>query len=416
MNVRMTKTWVAALGLALAVSTAGGVALANAAESGAGGTDDVTLPDPNKTSVTLALYDSSGNVVTGGSTTAPLAALAAAGGVVRANDDHASLFVHLPQSSTAPGDWPGVQVTGTDKFTGAGAVNAPGAPAGKPYVRTTAAGYTLADVKAALPNNETGESFAGVYELRLRTSSAAAGVSDQYAATWVKITGTTWAVTTAPVLGGGGGPTTPPATTPVGTSVAAAWPSTITYGSAATVGVTVNPASGSTKPSGTVRLVKGSTTLSTATLSASGTADLGVPATALAPGAQVLKVVYPGLTNAFNGSESAAKTITVAKAAPGQPTFKIAKAPTAKKKGSGTVTVTTPGGLPAAGGTAQVVITKGKATKTVKATIVNGTATVKLPKLTPGKWTLTVSYDGDTYYLTATSKGYKLKVKKVKKS
>jgi len=198
--------------------------------------------------------------------------------------------------------------------------------------------------------------------------------------------------------------------------VAAAWPSTITYGAAATVSVTVTPASGTARPSGTVRLVKGSTTVSTATLSAGGTADLAVPATALAPGAQVLKVVYPGVASAFNGSESAAKTITVAKATPGQPTFKTTKAPTASKKGSGTVTITTPGGLPKAGGTAQVVLKKGKMTKTVKVSIVNGAAVVKLPKLTPGKWTLTVTYDGDTYYVTSTSKGYKLKVKKVKKS
>ena len=416
MNFRMKKTWVAALGLALAGSTAGGVALAYGAEQGAVGTDDVTLPDPNKSAVALKLYNSSGTVVTTGSTTAPLAALAAADGVVRANDEYASLFVHLPQSGAAPGDWPGLQVTGTDKFAGAGAVNAPGAPAGKPYVRTTAAGYTLADVKAALPNSETGASFAGVYELRLRTSSPSAGVADQYAVAWVKITGTTWAVTTAPVLGGGGGPTTPPAPTVVGTSVAAAWPATLTYGSAATVGVTVNAASGASKPSGTVRLVKGTTTLSTGTLSSAGSADLAVPATALTPGSQSLKVVYPGVANAFNPSETAVKTITVGKATPTPPTFKVVKAPTAKKKGSGTVTVATPGGLAPAGGTAQVVLTKGKATKTIKVTIANGTATVKLPKLTPGKWTLTITYEGDTYYLTATSKGYKLKVKKVKKA
>jgi len=365
--------------------------------------------------VALKLYDAAGNVVTSGSTTSRLAFFAAADGVVRANDEYASLFVHLPQSSEAPGTWPGLQVSGTDKFTGAGAVTAPAALTGKPYVGITTAGYTLADVKKALPNAESGASFAGVYELRLRTSSARTGVADQYAATWVKITGTTWAVTTAPVLGGGGGPTTPPATTPVGTSVTPTWPSTLTYGSAATVSVTVNPASGATKPSGTVRLVKGTTTLSSATLSG-GAANLALPATALTPGSQSLKVVYPGVANAFNPSESAVKTLTVAKATPGQPTFKVVKAPTAKKKGSGAVTVTTPSGLAAASGTAQVVLTKGKATKTVTVTIVNGKATVKLPKLTPGKWVLTVSYQGDGNYVTSTSKGYKIKVKKVKKS
>jgi hypothetical protein len=251
----------------------------------------------------------------------------------------------------------------------------------------------------------------GVYELRLRTSSAKTGVADQYAATWVKITGTSWAVTTAPVLGGGGTPTP----TPVGTSVAATWPATLTYGAASSVGVTVNPASGATKPSGTVRLVKGSTTLSTATLSSAGIATLALSGTALTPGSQSLKVVYAGVANAFNGSESAVKTITVGKATPGAPTFKVVKAPTAKKKGSGTIAVPAPAGLAAVGGTAQVVLKKGKVSKTISVTIVNGVATVKLPKLTPGKWVLTVTYQGDGSYLTSTSKSYKIKVKKVKK-
>ena len=111
MNFRIKKTWVAALGLALAVSTAGGVALAYGADGTAGG-DVATLPDPNNT-VPLKLYDGAGNVVTTGSTTAPIAAFAAADSTVRAGDAYASLFVHLPQSSTAPGGWPGVQVTGT---------------------------------------------------------------------------------------------------------------------------------------------------------------------------------------------------------------------------------------------------------------------------------------------------------------
>ena len=142
---------------------------------------------------------------------------------------YASLFVHLPQSTTAPGAWPGVQATGTGKFSGAGAVTAPAALSGKPYVATTAAGYTLADVAAALPNNEAGASFAGVYELRLRTSSATAGVSTEYAAAYVKVTGSTWTLTSSPVLGDS------VARAAVATTVAATWPAKLTYGTAASV-------------------------------------------------------------------------------------------------------------------------------------------------------------------------------------
>ena len=57
------------------------------------------------------------------------------------------------------------------------------------------------------------------------------------------------------------------------------------------------------------------------------------------------------------------------------------------------------------------MIKKGNVTKTVTGTVKAGTATVKLPKLPVGKWTVTVTYQGNTYYLTSTSKAYKLKVK-----
>ena len=101
----------------------------------------------------------------------------------------------------------------------------------------------------------------------------------------------------------------------------------------------------------------------------------------------------------------------MAKAAPGKPTFKVKKTPTAKKGGTATVTVPTASGLAKAGGTAQLVLKKGKATKTVKVTIKAGDGTVKLPKLPKGTWSATVTYAGDTHYLTATSKAVKVKVK-----
>jgi len=409
MKLRNTKTWVAALGLALAASTAGGVALAAAGPAGQDAYEggNSTVPDPNNTGVVLKLYDGAGNPVTSGTTTGAIAAYAAADGTVRAGDEYASLFVHLPQTSTAPGGWPGVQATGTDKFTGAGALVGPGQVAGKPFVRTTADGYSLADVVAALPNPETDPTFDDVYELRLRTSSATAGVADQYAVTYVKITGTSWAVAPAPTLGGGG----PVEPTPVGTTTSPTWPGSLTYGTASTVSVTVSAASGSAKPTGTVRLVSGATNLATATLSAAGTASFPLSGTALPPGSATLKVVYAGATGAFTGSESSPKTLSVAKATPGKPTFKATKKPTPKKKGSATITVPTPAGLATATGKVSVVISKGSVKKTVTGTVKAGTATIKLPKLPVGKWSVVVTYQGDTYYLTSTSKAFKLKVK-----
>lgn len=403
MKIRMTKTWGAALGLVLAVSTIGGVAVGAGADDWYTG-DNATVADHDKTAVPLKLYNADGVQVTSGTTTTPIAAFAAADGVVREGDAYASLFVHLPQADTAPGAWPGVQVTGTDKFTGSGAVTAPASLAGKPFVRTTADGYTLADAAANLPNDEAAASFAGVYELRLRTSSKTAGVGTQYAATYVKVTGTSWTITTAPILG-----SVDP--DPVATSVTATWPAKITYGTATSVGVKVTAASGTAKPSGSVSLLSGSATVSTATLSSAGTATLAVPKTALAPGSRSLKVAYAGATGAFVASQSAAKTIVVAKATPGKPKLKVTKAPTAKKAGTATVTVATPSGLVKAGGKGQVILKKGKSVKKITVTFKSGTAKVKLPKLPKGTWTVTVSYLGDGHYAKATSKAVKLKVK-----
>jgi len=419
MKIRIKKTWLVAVGSLLAMTAAGGVALAVEDPDDWYEGGNATVADPHLLDTPLHLYSSGGTAVTSGSTSGALAAFAAADGAVRAGDEFATLFVHVAQSDAAPGAWPGLQLTSTDKFDGtSGVLTHPGALNGKPFAGIGAGDYSLADVIAALPNVASGDALKGVYELRLRTSSTIAGVSDKYAATWLRVNDakTQWQEIAKPDLGGGTPTTTPPTSTPpttpaaVNTSVAPSWPSSLTYGTPSSFSVTVNPASGSAKPTGTVRLLSGSTQVATATLSG-GAASFTVPATALTPGAKTLKVAYSGASNAFNASESANQTVTVGKATPGTPTYKTDKAPTTKKKGSATVTVPVPGGLAAAGGTASVVITKGSVTKTVKVTVVNGKATVKLPKLPAGKWRVTVTYDGDGNYLTATSKGVKLKVK-----
>jgi hypothetical protein len=396
MTISKKKAWLAAVGLALAVSSAGGAAVA----AGAVGSHALAAAsDPDRTGVALKLYNASGTEVTSGSTTGPIAAFAAAAGTVREGDAYATLYVHLARSGTAPGAWPGLQVTGTDKFSGAGAVPAPASLNGKPYVATTADGYSLADVAAAFPSTETKAGFAGVYELRLRTSSPADGVSTAYAATWVKVTGSTWTITDAP----------PVEETGVGTSVAAGWPAKATYGKATKVAVQVTATSGSASPTGTVRVVQGSTTLGTAQL-ANGAATVTIGKKALTPGKVQVRVVYDGAASAFASSESDPRTLTVAKAAPGQPTLKVTKLPTTATAGKATVAVPTPAGLAKAGGKATVVLTKDAATQKVAVKVKAGKATVKLPKLARGTWSVVVAFGGDAHYKAAKSKAYKVKV------
>lgn len=400
MNPRSTKTGVGLAGAALVLSLAGGVAVAAGADDWYTG-DNATVADPDKTAVALTLYDASGGTVTSGSTTTPLAAFVGAAGSVRAGDEFATLYVHLPQSDTAPGAWPGVQVTGTDRYAGAGSVTAPAGVSGKPYVRTTAAGYSLSDVGAALPTS--GGALAGIYELRLRTSSATVGISDQYATAYVKVTGSTWTLTDAPPLGG---------ESAVATTVTATWPATLGYGAAAVVKTTVAPASGSTTPSGTVRLVSGTTTLATATLSAAGTATLTTSRTALLPGSRTLKVVYAGASGTFTGSESAARTLKVAKAKPGKATLKVTRKPTSKKSGAATVTVPTASGLSKATGKVKITLKKGKRSKSVTVTLSAGKAKVALPKVPRGTWSVTVTYGGDVRYTATSTKVSSVKVTK----
>lgn len=397
MNIRVRKTGpVVGLALALAVG-AGGVALGADEDEGGYTGDNATVADPDRTAVALTLYAANGTTpVTSGSTTTPIAVSAAAAGAVRAGDTHATLFAHLAQSDTAPGAWPGVQVTGTDLFNGSPRV-------------AFADGYTLAEVAEALPNDETAASFDGVYELRLRTSSAASGVGTAYAATWVKVTGTTWQVTTAPVLGD---EEPEPEPQPVGTSVSVTWPASARYGAASSATVTVTPASGAVRPTGSVRLLSGSQVLGTAAL-ANGAASLVVPS--LAPGTHTLQVAYDGAANAFTASSSAARALVVGKASASRPVLKVTKKPTTKKAGAATIRIATPAGLVAASGSGQLVLAKGRTSKKITVSVRTGAATVKLPKLAKGAWKATFTWAGDTYYLGASSATVKVKSKAAKR-
>src|SRR6478752_10794096 len=96
MRIPVKKTWVAAVGLALAVTTVGGIAVGARADDWYTG-GNATVSDHDKTTVPLKLYNAAGTEITSGSTTTPIAAFAAAGDAVRAGDAYASLFVHLPQ-------------------------------------------------------------------------------------------------------------------------------------------------------------------------------------------------------------------------------------------------------------------------------------------------------------------------------
>lgn len=175
----------------------------------------------------------------------------------------------------------------------------------------------------------------------------------------------------------------------------------VTYGAAASAVVKVAAEGGAT---GAVTVRTGSTTLGSADL-AGGTAT--VPLGTLPAGTHTLTASYAGSANVEAGTATA--TLVVAKA--GSTTkVTVTKKPRAKRAGRAKITVTSPSG--AVAGSAKVVL-KNAAGKTVKGVeagaVKNGRATVTLPKLAKGRYTLVVTYVGDAN-VTGSSKKVTVKV------
>ncbi len=159
----------------------------------------------------------------------------------------------------------------------------------------------------------------------------------------------------------------------------------MTYGKSATVSVTV--ASGAT---GTVRVLDGRTVLGTGSIS-NGKASVTLPATSLLPGSHTLTVSYAGDAS-YQPSQGTFKA-TVAKAVANLDVTvspEVVKVDTGRAKVK--IRVTAEGTTPT--GTVVVKIPGGKE---LTATLVDGKATVKLPKFNkPGKKKLTITYLGST--------------------
>lgn len=180
------------------------------------------------------------------------------------------------------------------------------------------------------------------------------------------------------------------------------------YGRAGSVTVTV-PGTAGIVPTGTVRVLEGATVLGTAAL-AGGQATIALPRTATVK-RHVLKVEYLGDANYL--ASTGAGSFTVTKGTAKAPTFKVKGALRSSKAGSATVTVGTAAGLAKPSGKVKLVLKSGRTTKTVNARLgARGTATVKLPKLAKGKWTVQVTYLGSTTYAAGKAKAVRLTVKK----
>jgi hypothetical protein len=190
-----------------------------------------------------------------------------------------------------------------------------------------------------------------------------------------------------------------------GSSAVAAGDTSVVYGQAAPVQVTVT-GPGAT-PSGTVHLKDGANEITSGALDATGHVTLTVPAKTYEVGQVTLTAVYDG--DATHDSSSDTLTLTTTKAAssltvPNATVEFGASAPV-------TVTVTTPAGVAATG---TVTVKNGAATLGT-GTVSGGSATITIPagSVPVGTATLTASYSGNanvsgsdkTFSLTVTKAG-----------
>ncbi len=160
---------------------------------------------------------------------------------------------------------------------------------------------------------------------------------------------------------------------------------TITYGQQAQVQVTVTGNNGTA--TGTVELFDGAQSLGSASM-VGGVATITLAPRSVPAGTRTLRAVYSG-----GGGYSPAETelqLTVLKATP---TLSV-DAPKVRYGQSSTVTVTVAAGGAAPGGTVEI---REGFTLIASGTVVNGTATITLPKrsLQPGNIPLTAVYSGD---------------------
>jgi hypothetical protein len=105
-------------------------------------------------------------------------------------------------------------------------------------------------------------------------------------------------------------------------------------------------------------------------------------------------------------------TLTVTKGRVSKVAGIVSKVPTTKTTGAYKVTITTATGLAKATGTVKITLRKGSSIRTLSHALTGGTATIVVPKLAKGTWTVAITWAGDGDYLAAAGTGASVKVTK----
>jgi hypothetical protein len=243
----------------------------------------------------LTFYNSSGQVITGGSTSSgPVAAYIQGSSVIRTNDNLAVLNAYTPVNGNPAGSWSGEGVSGTTTFPHAGAP-ASLASSDLPLVTGSTGDYSLANYVGDYPNGDTSsDGYAGLYVLRLFTSQTGHGTSTNYDEAVISISGTTWTLDYTPATA----TTTTLATSPASPQL-----------QGTSVQLTATVTSGAP---GTVTFENGGVPITGATNVAVTSGSASTTVTGLPVGSNSLTAVFtPTTGSAFAGSSSAASTYTI---------------------------------------------------------------------------------------------------------
>jgi hypothetical protein len=188
------KKFVRSIALVATATIAAGTLVAGLGGVAHAGTAPPWEPDANSVGG-LAFFNSTGQQITGGNLTdSPIAAYVEGASTVRAGDQKATLYGYVPVAGTSPGTWSGEALGSSTSYPNASAP-APLTTSTLPVETGSSGDETVATLEADLPNtNAVGSGYAGLYQLRLKTTATGKSPNTTYDSADIQITGSTWSV------------------------------------------------------------------------------------------------------------------------------------------------------------------------------------------------------------------------------
>jgi hypothetical protein len=241
-------------------------------------------PDPNSVGG-LIFYNSSGSVITSGSINAsPVAAYVLGTSTIRSGDTKATLFGYLPVKGDVPAEWSGEALGASTTYPNTHAA-VPLNTSTLPVETGSSGDETFAQLEADFPNNDnSADGYAGMYQLRLRTSAPGEGLTITYDEADIHIQGSTWSVVYSQART---------------TTTLKASKSTITKGTKLTLTATETPVA-----AGSVKFFNGTKLLSTVKVSTKGVAHYS--STTLAVGTHSFTATFTPSNTDFDAPSTSA--------------------------------------------------------------------------------------------------------------